>query len=133
LHAFPIEPEAAGFAGARSLIVVRSEVYTKKTAITTKETRFYLSSQAPQERSPAQWQALVRGHWAGVESRNHWRRDHLWGEDGSRTNKAHALANLALLRNALLTLLPEHYPTLSLKQVMEHLHSNPAQCLRVIR
>jgi predicted transposase YbfD/YdcC len=112
---------------------VRSEVYTKKTKQTTHETRYYLSSQEPAERTPAQWQALVRGHWGGVESRNHWRRDHLWGEDGSRTNKTQALANLGLLRNALLTLTPTHYPDLPLKQIMEKLHSHPAACLRVIR
>ncbi len=113
-------------------MVLRSEVYTKKTGVTTKETRFYLSSQQPEERSPAQWQSLVRGHWAGVEIRNHWRRDHLWREDRSRTNKANALANLALLRNALLTLTPVHYPKVPLKQVFELLHSDPAACLRVI-
>lgn len=68
-----------------------------------------------------------------MESRNHWRRDHLWEEDGSRTNKIHALAYIALLRNALLTLTPMHYPAVSLKQVMELLHFDPAACLRVIR
>lgn len=133
LHAFPLEPDAAGFAGARSLVVVRSEVYTKKTGLTTHQTRFYLSSLEPAERTPAQWHQLVRGHWAGVESRNHWRRDHLWREDGSRTHKVHALANLALLRNALLTLTPRHYPEVPLKQVLERLHSDPAACLRLIR
>lgn len=133
LHAFPIEPDAAGFAGARSLVVVRSEVHTKKTGLTTTETRFYLSSLEPAERTPAQWHQLVRGHWAGVESRNHWRRDHLWREDRSRTNNAQALANLALLRNALLALTPVHYPDVPLKQVMERLHSDPAAGLRVLR
>jgi len=53
---------------------------------------------------------LIRGHWAGVEIRNHWRRDALWGEDRSRTRQPKALANMALLRSALLVLLPEHYP-----------------------
>lgn len=113
--------------------MVRCEVYTKKTGATTRETRFYLSSLEPEERTPAQWHQLVRGHWAGVESRNHWRRDHLWREDASRTNNVHALANLALLRNALLTLTPVHYPEVPLKQVLERLHSDPAACLRVIR
>jgi hypothetical protein len=64
------------------------------------ETRYYLSSAEPAERTDAQWQDLVRGHWGGVEIRNHWRRDALWGEDRSRTCNANALANLALLRNA---------------------------------
>jgi hypothetical protein len=68
-----------------------------------------------------------------VEIRNHWRRDHLWREDGSRTNNVNALANLALLRNALLTLTPVHYPDVPLKEIMELLHSDPAAGLRVIR
>ncbi len=113
--------------------MVRSEVYIRKTGKTTHETRFYLSSQEPDERTPAQWQDLIRGHWAGVEIRNHWRRDHLWGEDRSRTRNAHALANLALLRSALLMLTPEHYPDVPLKEIFERLHSDPAACLAVIR
>jgi predicted transposase YbfD/YdcC len=115
------------------VVVVRSEVDTKKTGKTTTETRYYLSSQEPGERTPSQWQALVRGHWAGVEIRNHWRRDALWGEDRSRTRNPWALANLALLRNALLSLTPLHFPQLPLKEMFERLHSNPAACLRVIR
>jgi hypothetical protein len=83
------------------VIVVRSEVTIKKTGKTTNDTRYYLSSAEPDERTPALWQQLVRGHWAGVEIRNHWRRDALWGEDRSRTRNASALANLALMRNAL--------------------------------
>lgn len=111
---------------------MRSERTVKKTGQTTSETRFYLSSAEPAERTPAQWQALVRGHWAGVEIRNHWQRDAFWGEDRSRTRNPNALANLALLRNALLTLLPKHFPDESLPVVKEQLHSNPAACLRVI-
>ena len=43
------------------------------------------------------------------------------------------LANLALLRGALLTLIPCHFPSLPLKQVFEHLHSHPAAGRRIIR
>lgn len=113
-------------------MVVHSAVSSKKTQQTTQDTRFYLSSEEPADRTPEQWQTLIRGHWAGVEIRNHWRRDSLWGEDRSRTRKAHALANLALLRSALLVLTPCHFPELPLKQIFEQLHSNPAACLRVI-
>jgi predicted transposase YbfD/YdcC len=114
-------------------VVVRSEIYVKKTGTTTTETRYYLSSQEPKERTPQQWQELIRGHWAGVEIRNHWRRDSLWGEDRSRTRKPWALANLALLRNALLAIIPAHFPNLPLKQVFERLHSNPSAALSVLR
>jgi len=112
---------------------VRSERTVKTTDKTSNETRFYLSSAEPKERSQAQWQALVRGHWAGVEIRNHWQRDTFWGEDRSRTRNPNALANLALLRNALLVLLPAHYPDVPLPIVKEQLYSSPAACLRVIR
>ena len=120
-------------AGASSIVVVRSEVYTGKTDQPTHDTRYYLSRQEPSERTPEQWHELIRGHWAVVEIRNHWRRDSLWGEDRSRTRKPLALANLALLRNVLLALIPIHFPNLPLKQIFEHLHSNPAAALRVLR
>jgi len=113
--------------------VVRSTFTIKKTKQTSTETRYYLSSAEPQERTPAQWQQLVRGHWGGVEIRNHWRRDAVWGEDRSRTRNGPALANLALLRNALFALLPEHYPDVPHPEIHEQLHSHPARCLRVIR
>jgi predicted transposase YbfD/YdcC len=133
LHAFALEADAAGFPYARSLIVVRSARTLKATGHASTENRYYLSSLEPAERTPAQWQALIRGHWAGVEIRNHWRRDALWGEDHSRTRNANVLANLALLRNALLALLPEHYPEHSLPEIKELCHSRPAACLRLIR
>lgn len=111
--------------------MVRSHVFDQKTKVDRDETRYYVSSLAPQERTPARWQALVRGHWGGVEIRNHWRRDALWGEDRSRTRNATALANLALLRNALLALLPEQFPDTPLKQIHEDI--TPAGCLRALR
>jgi len=121
------------FPFARSVIVVRSEVTIKKTGKTTTDTRYYRSSAERDEHTPEQWQGLVRGHWAGVEIRNHWRRDAIWGEDGSRTRDARALANLALLRNALLALLPQNFGGKPLKEIQEDLHSKPAACLRAIR
>ena len=89
---------------------MRSDTTVTKTGKHTTETRFYLSSLLPEERSAPQWHGLIRGHWAGVEIRNHWRRDALWGEDGSRTRKPTALANLALIRSALLELLAQQHP-----------------------
>lgn len=112
---------------------MRSERTVKATGRTSHESRFYLSSAEPAERRPAQWHALVRGHWAGVEIRNHWQRDVFWGEDRSRTRQPNALANLALLRSALLTLLAQHFPGCPLPIVKEQLYANPAACLRILR
>ncbi|MSU65374.1 MAG: ISAs1 family transposase [Opitutus sp.] len=123
VHAFAFEPLAADFPYARALIVVRCTRTVKRTAITTDEVRYYLASAEPTAHTPAQWLALIQGHWAGVEIRNHWRRDAVWGEDRSRTRKPNALANLALHRSALLALLPDHFPDLSLPKIKERPHS----------
>lgn len=111
---------------------MRSERTLKKTALSTCESRYYLSSAPPQEHSPPQWLRLIRGHWGGVENRNHWRRDALMGEDRSRSRKANLLANVALIRNALLQILSEHIHEQSLPAFRENLHSRPAQCLALI-
>jgi predicted transposase YbfD/YdcC len=123
----------ADFPFARTLIVLRSERTVKKTGLTTTESRYYLSSAPPDQYPTAQWLELIRGHWGGVEIRNHWRRDAIMGEDRSRSRQPHLLANLALLRNALLLLLTDHGPTSSLPQIREHLHSRPAQCLNLLQ
>ena len=112
--------------------MVRSHRTQKRTGITTTESRYYLSSAPPEQHTSDRWLELIRGHWGGVEIRNHWRRDVLMGEDRSRSRQANLLANLALLRSALLAILPEPLGELSLPALQEHLHSNPKQCLAII-
>ena len=114
------------------MIVLRSERTVKKTGATTNESRYYLSSASPQEHTPQQWLALIRGHWGGVEIRNHWRRDVLMGEDQSRSRNANLLANLALIRSALLQALSEQLQQQSLPELRESLASHPGRCLALI-
>ena len=114
------------------MIVLRSERTVKKTGTTTTESRYYLSSAPPQQHRPEQWLELIRGHWGGVEIRNHWRRDALMGEDRSRSRNANLLANLALIRNALLQLLSEHTQEQSLPEFRESLGSRPGRCMALI-
>ena len=123
---------SADFPYARSLLVLRSQRTIKKTGATSSESRYYLSSVPPEEYRPAHWLGLMRGHWGGVEIRNHWRRDAVMGEDRSRSRHPQLLANLALLRSTLLGLLAEHFPERPLPEIREHLHSRPAQCLRLL-
>jgi predicted transposase YbfD/YdcC len=132
LHAFPIEPIAIEFPYARSLIVLRSERTIKKTGATTTESRYYLSSTPPDQYRPGQWLGLIRGHWGGVEVRNHWRRDSILGEDGSRSRNANLLANVALIRNALLQILSGHIQEKSLPEFSETLQSRPDRCLALL-
>ena len=123
---------AADFPFARTLIVLRSQRTVKKTGQTSTESRYYLSSAPPEQYGSEQWLGLLRGHWGGVEIRNHWRRDALMGEDRSRSRNPNLLANLALIRNALLALLADQDPDHSLPQIREHLHSRPHCCLALI-
>lgn len=114
------------------MIVVRSERTIKQSGQSSTESRYYLSSAEPQDYTPRQWLELIRGHWGGVENRNHWRRDALMGEDGSRSRQATLLANLALIRNALLRVLSGALESQSLPQLRERLHSRPGRCLALL-
>jgi predicted transposase YbfD/YdcC len=132
LHAFDLEPLTADFPYARTLIVLRSQRTVKKTGHSTTESRYYLSSALAQQYEPRQWLDLIRGHWGGVEVRNHWRRDALMGEDGSRSRHARLLANVALIRNAMLHVLSDALEEQSLPQLRESLHSHPGRCLALL-
>ena len=132
MHAFDFEPLTADFPHARTLIVVRSQRTIKKSGQTSTEARYYLSSAEAHEYTARQWLELIRGHWGGVEVRNHWRRDALLGEDGSRSRQPTLLANVALIRNALLSVLAEALADQSLPALRERLHSHPARCLELL-
>ena len=69
---------------------------------------------------------------AGVKIRNHWRRDAVWGEDRSRTRNPNALANLALLRSALIARLARHRDERSLPELIESFAENPAAAFQLI-
>jgi len=132
LCSLPIEPSTANFPFARSLIIVRCQRTRKRDALTSTESRYYISSLPPGSVGHQQWDQWIRGHWAGVEIRNHWVRDALMGEDRSRSRKPNLLANLALLRSAALLLLARQYPDQNRAHVRESLFNNPTQCLRLV-
>lgn len=111
---------------------MRNTRWIKKTNQSTTESHYYLSSALPEQYGPPQWLALIRGHWAGVEVRNHWRRDVLFGEDGSRSRNGNLLANMALIRNALLAILAEHFPETPGPPILEELSRNTNQALQIL-
>jgi predicted transposase YbfD/YdcC len=130
---FAVEPDAVDFPFARSIVAVQSHVLVTKSGRESTEVRFYLSSLSSSHLSATQWHRLIRGHWAGAEIRNHWKRDALWGEDKSRTRNKSALANLASLRNCLLATLADLNTDLPLPEQMEAFASNPTSALHSIR
>lgn len=128
----PVEPMAVDFPFARSILIVEAHRTENKSARTSTETRYYLSSLEGEEHTPPQWLELVRGHWAGVENRNHWRRDACLGEDRTRSRNTNVLINLALLRSAILRLLNHFYPGRRLPDLNEAFALNPSLSLRLI-
>lgn len=117
----------SGFPHARSVIAVwlKSERAGKETVAV----RYYISSHEPEERTASQWHRLIRGHWGGVENRNHWSRDAIWREDATRSRNPHLVGNLALLRNALLAIVAEERETYgslpAFSEAMQADHSLP--------
>ena len=129
----PIEPIAIDWPYARTLLCVQSRRGSKQNP-GTPERRYFVSSLEPQERDPANWVALIRNHWGGVEIRNHWRKDACWGEDRTRSRNPNVVGALALLRNALLAFVAEHLDTYgSLPAFSEACEHRPAFALRLIR
>lgn len=63
------------------------------------ERRYYLASAG--ELTAREAQAAVRSHWA-VENGLHWVLDMSFGEDACRVRRGHAVANLAVVRRAVL-------------------------------
>lgn len=128
-----VTPMASDFPFARSLVILQSGRTEKRTGRSSRETRYYLSSQDQDERRHPAWVDLIRGHWAGVENRNHWRRDALWGEDRTRSRKPNLVGNLALLRSALVRLLNDHYPDQAHSDLREAFAAKPSLALNLIR
>lgn len=124
---------ATGFAYSRTIVRIQSWRTLKKTGQSTQESRYYLASQEQPERTPEGWIELSRLHWAGVENRNHWRRDATLGEDGTRLRNARALINLALLRSINLRLLAATGSEDWLPAQKEYLAANPNATLTLIK
>ncbi len=124
---------ATGFPYSKTIITIRSKQTNQKTGKVSQETRYYLSSQYDYERSNEEWINLCRLHWAGVESRNHWRRDATMGEDSTRLSHSNALVNLALIRNLNLHVLARQSWDGWLPGLLESLAANPAQTLAILK
>ena len=121
------------FPFARTLVAIQSRRTLKRTGEDSMETRYYLSSQDRNERTLEGWINLIREHWAGVENRNHWRRDAIWGEDRTRSRKPNIVANLALLRSAALRLLNHHHSGRPHSDLREACAANPSLALTLVR
>lgn len=126
------EPLATGFPYSRTIVCIHSQRTIKKTGQSGAEDRYYLASQEAGERALEGWIELSRDHWAGVENRNHWRRDATLGEDGTRLENGRALMNLALLRSVNLRMLSASGAEDWLPAQREHLAAHPAATFALV-
>jgi predicted transposase YbfD/YdcC len=124
---------ATGFPYSRAIVKIKSIRTEKKSGRQSVEDRYYLSSQDLSERSPSDWINLSRSHWAGVENRNHWRRDASLGEDGTRLRNPVALINLALLRSVILRLISSDCHDDWLPAFKERLCAHPTLAFALLR
>jgi predicted transposase YbfD/YdcC len=121
------------FPHAQTVLHVRRRGNTKKTAADW-EDAYYLSSQTTESKTPAQWLQTVRDHWAGVEIRNHWRKDACLFEDKTRSRNPNLVGCLILLRNIVLHFFVEHQSTYeSLPAFVESVAARSTLALSMIR
>ena len=90
-----------GLAGAAQIFRLDQQVdYLRRGHVfkTTRETRYGVLSLTAEEAAPDAVLALVRGYW-GIETRQHYRRDHTQREDHCQVRQPTAARNLALMRS----------------------------------
>lgn len=90
-----------GLAGAAQIFRLDHQVdYVRRGqgVKTTRDTRYGVLSLSPEHTGPQAVLALVRDYW-GIETRQHYRRDHPQREDHCQVRHPTAARNLALMRS----------------------------------
>ena len=85
----------------KGLVRIQAERFHKATGKTENETRYYITSLAPEATRLNQ---AIRQHW-GIENKLHWLLDVAFGEDLSRKRAGHAAQNFSLINRLALNLL----------------------------
>ena len=95
--------KASEWAALRSLVRIEAERFHKSTGQIERETRYYITSLAP---DATRLNRAIRQHW-GIENKLHWVLDVAFGEDHSRKRTGHAAQNFSLLTRIALNLLQQ--------------------------
>ncbi len=96
-----VDGATLGLTGAAQIFRIDQKVdYLRRGQVikTTGETRYGVSSLYPEEADSAALLALVRGYW-GIETKQHYRRDHTQREDHCQVRHPTAARNLSLMRS----------------------------------
>jgi predicted transposase YbfD/YdcC len=90
---------------ARQVLRLEQRCCHKRTGrLVSTETRYAVTSLAPEQASPQALLHLWQAHWC-IENSLHWVRDVVFGEDHATTRTAHAPQALAAFRNLVIALL----------------------------
>ena len=95
--------KASEWAALRCLVRIEAERFHKSTGQIERETRYYITSLAP---DATRLNRAIRQHW-GIENKLHWVLDVAFGEDHSRKRTGHAAQNFSLLTRIALNLLQQ--------------------------
>jgi predicted transposase YbfD/YdcC len=96
-----VDGQTLGLAGAAQIFRIDQKVdYLRRGKVikTTAETRYGVSSLYAEEADPDRLRELVRGYW-GIETKQHYRRDHTQREDHCQVRDTTTARNLSLLRS----------------------------------
>jgi predicted transposase YbfD/YdcC len=107
-------------------------VCRRSSTAKTPEISHYVSSIPINTYSPQQWLALIRGHWGGVEIRNHWRKDACLFEDKTRSRNPNIVAACAMIRNLVLHFLNEQQVHTTLPGFVEATAADPSKAYSMI-
>lgn len=97
------------------------------------ETSYYVSSISVDTYTGKQWLALIRGHWGGIESRNHWRKDACLLEDKTRSRNPTIVASLAMLRNVVLFFFNDQQVHSTLTGFVEAVAADPSKAYSMLK
>jgi predicted transposase YbfD/YdcC len=96
-----VDGALVGLAGAAQVFRIDQQVdYLRRGQViqTTRETRYGVLSLSPAEAGPDAVLARVRDYW-GIETRQHYRRDHTQREDHCHVRQPTIARNLSLMRS----------------------------------
>lgn len=93
---------------------------------------YYLSSRPMENMTPEQWLESIRGHWGGIEIRNHWRKDACLQEDKTRSRNPNVVAAMAMLRNCLLLFLSENPHTSNINALTEAVAADSDDAMEMV-
>lgn len=126
-----VDPLQINFPYVQTVIRVRR----KSTAFKNIKDRlpgYYLSSLSVDSINPEQWLERIRGHWGGIEIRNHWRKDACLLEDKTRSRNPNTVAAMAMLRNCALFFLNEDPHTSNVNAFTEDIAADSSKAIEMV-